>query len=73
MHDDYLAKVARYREQNPQQREGQAHFNALARFHRDVAERIWGTEVDPFFDDNRMPAFHKAVSGLMDVRHGRPA
>ena len=38
------------------QRTGQAMFNALYDFDNTVAESIMGKELDPFYNDKRIPA-----------------
>jgi hypothetical protein len=42
-------------------RYGQAVYNCLATFAPDIAEKIQGTEFDPFFDDNKVGAFMNEV------------
>jgi hypothetical protein len=45
----------------PDQRDGQIAFNALHDIAPDVAEKIRGTDADPFHDDERLDAFWTAV------------
>lgn len=55
---------AALRRPNPEIRRGQAAFNRLAELRPDIAERIRGTEADPFGDDQRMRAFYRKVIKL---------
>lgn len=45
---------AEYHKANPAQRRGQALFNHLHDVRTDLAERIRGTNLDPFYDDSRL-------------------
>lgn len=45
-------------------RAGQRAFNDLARSDPQTAERIRGTEFDPFYDDTRLPAFRRRIREL---------
>lgn len=47
--------------QHPEQRSGQVAFNVLHASHPDVSNRIRGTVLDPFHDNDRMPLFLAAV------------
>lgn len=40
-----------------QWRPGQTYFNILFQEHDEFARQIIGTDLDPFFDDNRLPEF----------------
>lgn len=42
-------------------RVGQFAFNELLRFRPDLAEQIRGTELDPFHQDSRLPAFLESL------------
>ncbi len=42
-------------------RKGQAHFNLLYNLNPELAQEVTDTEVDPFYDDTRLPAFYKWV------------
>ncbi len=35
---------------------GQTHFNVLAKIRPDISERIRGTDIDAFYDNNKLPA-----------------
>jgi len=48
---------------NPNLRRGQALFNALAEVNPNKADRIRGTDIDPFFNNNRIKAFLQEVEG----------
>ena len=48
---------------NPNLRRGQALFNALAEVNPNKADRIRGTDIDPFFNNNRIKAFFQEVEG----------
>lgn len=39
---------------NSRQRSGQFLFNSLLKFRPDIAEKIRGTDVDPFYTDDRL-------------------
>lgn len=51
------------------QREGQRAFNALYAIRPDLAEQVRGTDLDPFYDDSRLPDFHAWL--VMAVENGR--
>ncbi|ALG06881.1 hypothetical protein [Kibdelosporangium phytohabitans] len=53
----YLDLVERVLREDPQQREGQAHMNALQRQWPDLAKQIAGTDLDPFSLDHRLPVY----------------
>lgn len=40
------------------QREGQAAFNALFLVRPDIANKIRGTEYDPYYEDERLDSFY---------------
>ena len=44
------------------QRKGQAYFNALYEINIPLAESICGSDVDPFYDDNKLPNFIRLVA-----------
>lgn len=58
-YEEYLAKVsATYQEYRKKGiRWGQHLFNVLAAERKDLADRIWAGDLDPFYDDRRVPAF----------------
>lgn len=49
--------ASEYRKQSLLLREGHALFNVLWDYDNDEAERILGTQVDPFYRDERIPEF----------------
>lgn len=44
-----------------EQREGQHAFNVLSKTRKDIADKIHGTEFDPFYDDSVIDVFWQAV------------
>lgn len=54
---------------HPEWRLGQALYNTLARAHPDIAAAISQTQADPFYDDERVPAFWSVL--LVFERTGR--
>jgi hypothetical protein len=53
---EFWLKVSKYHESHPSQRYGQAVFNTLARYKPDHAAEIRGTDLDPFYQDDAVPA-----------------
>lgn len=49
--------VNEYRRKYPQMREGQIFFNVFSDMWPDKVQQVTATEVDPFYDDARIPAF----------------
>lgn len=49
--------------ENPDMRRGQALFNALAEIDPVKADRIRGTDIDPFDNNKRIGAFLREVEG----------
>lgn len=45
----------------PEQREGQAYFNALYIHRPDIADRLRSGPLDPFYNDDMLPAFFNYV------------
>ena len=45
-------------------REGQAAFNALFELRQDLSEQIRTTDLDPFYRDDRLPAFWAWLEGF---------
>ena len=59
---EFQALAATYYGDNPAQRWGQALFNTLFAVHPEVAEKVRSDfRVDPFYDDDRVPAFLEFV------------
>lgn len=60
--EQFLASLPYVYESRPTSwRKGQAAFNYLCSAHPQLAERIRGTEADPFYDDMRLPTFEAVV------------
>lgn len=57
---DFWAHHCYYMEGGTQRR-GQAMMNALAKVRPDLYDKISGTEADPFYNDNRITNFKRAV------------
>ena len=55
--DLYTVAYCGYKESNPELRNGQALMIALMDINRDLYVDITGMDVDPFFLDERIPAF----------------
>ena len=51
--------------QTDQPRAGQAAFNALWAWRPDIARHITGTDADPYYNDDNLPAFHHRVTELL--------
>lgn len=76
---EFKARVARLRERNPEWRDGQAHFNAMGYPSLGASPKqakwAWGSgiaasEIDPFTDDTRIPAFLAAAVEAGVLREG---
>ena len=50
-----LTEAKRLREQNPELREGQSIFNAVANFNLEFATDLMFSEFDCFYDDKKIP------------------
>ena len=48
--------------EHPEWRRGQALFNALYELHPHAADRLRATPADPFYDDQRIPAFWRTLT-----------
>jgi len=55
--DQYLDEVQATMERDPQQREGQAYFNAFRLRWPELQAEVIGTDRDPFSNDRSLPAF----------------
>jgi hypothetical protein len=42
-------------------RMGQTHWNVLVEFRPELAERLHGTELDPFYSDNVIPQYLRFI------------
>lgn len=54
---EFLLYAIDYDRQHHKERPGQSAFNALWRERPDLADKVGGTELDPFYEDWRLPAF----------------
>lgn len=46
----------------PMLRKGQAMFNVLYEIRQDIADNITNTDIDPFYDDSKIPQFIKYIN-----------
>ena len=46
----------------------QKAFNDFAEKYPDLAEKIRGTEFDPFYDDSKLESFYLRVNTLLNLR-----
>lgn len=60
---DLSAIMRQYAEAHPEQRRGQAYFNAIHEVRPDLANAVRGSDRDPFYDDSRINAFIAYVYG----------
>ena len=60
----YWLLVMAYRKQHPGMREGQILFNVFSTMNPDMANFVCGKEFDPFYDDERIPAFCDFITRL---------
>ncbi len=60
----YLRKVQHAKREHPEWRNGQAHFVVLTKVRMDIARALWSTDVDPFYDDDKVPAFLASVGEM---------
>lgn len=63
----YWLLVMAYRKQHPGMREGQILFNVFHTMNPEMANFVCGKEFDPFYDDDRIPAFCEFLSKLSEV------
>jgi hypothetical protein len=67
-YDDYCAGAARYQQEKPAQRTGQAHFNHLCDTHPALADEAAETlGLDPFHHDDRLPDFLAFVKTRLEA------
>lgn len=55
--DEWMVYAWGYWKARPEQRKGQAYFNALEVHRPDIASGVRGTPVDPFFNDSQLVPF----------------
>lgn len=58
----YLIKIRKTKNTNPEWREGQVYFNVLEVYLPELAAQVRGTDLDPFYNDDRLDAFREWVS-----------
>lgn len=56
-YEEYLSRALSRRVLNPTERLGQAYFNVLYAVRPDLADRLIGDPMDPFYNDAKVPAF----------------
>jgi len=54
---------------NPNWRLGQTAFNVLYEQRPDISEQIRATDIDPFYNDSRLPKFFEKVADLWEKRN----
>jgi len=59
---DYIFDCLQFHLLYPKQRQGQVAFNVLADARPDISEKVQGTEIDPFYDDEHLLAFYDFVA-----------
>ncbi len=69
-YDEYIATAMAYAEAHPEQRPGQVYFNVLVAHRPDLAERLRGTALDPFYARGRISSFLNEVATRWDSRGG---
>lgn len=62
--EDYITEVAEQSREHPEWRHGQTAFNVLYRLNPELATRIRGTGMDPFYldDISRVTTFYLYVA-----------
>ena len=53
----FLTKCIDITASNNDLRDGQVVFNEMYKLNPDIANKYRGTEIDPFYDNNKMPLF----------------
>ncbi len=61
--DEFLTIADDYHRQHPEQRAGQAFFNALDAVRPDIADDIRATRLDPFHHDHVTAEVYQFVQG----------
>lgn len=56
---EFHQDIKQYMLENPWQRKGQAAFNLMYAFNYKVANEFRGTDIDPFYHDDRIDEFVK--------------
>lgn len=60
---DLMAFMVSYKLSHPDQRTGQAYFNALDETYAELADQIRGTDLDPFYNDVNLNSFFDYLIG----------
>lgn len=63
--NEIVTHMVNYNLAHPEQRKGQAYFNALSTAAPKMAEAVRGTDADPFYDDSRLPDFFLAIAEVL--------
>lgn len=63
-YEELILHAVRYHAEHPEQRIGQACFNAVHEVEPEVANLVRGTTLDPFYRDERLPEFLGHVAGF---------
>jgi len=58
----FYERLRKWRAAYPSWREGQAVFNALHSLHPELADEIRTTELDPFYQDARLPELYAWIA-----------
>lgn len=66
-YDEFIKKVINTKNDHPEWRLGQTYFNVLWDVNRDLALDVYMGEADPFYFDNRIPAFLGAVHSYFEA------
>jgi hypothetical protein len=61
----YIEAVSHAIRVNPTWRIGQAYFNVLDDMEPEIARRVQGSPLDPFYNDSRITAFLEQVAVWM--------
>ena len=64
---DFFQQFDKEMHQRPGLRLGQSAYNALFAIHPDLARSVIARDMDPFYDDNRLPAFLAYVDANWNV------
>ena len=57
--NDWLTGLAEYQKEHSSLRKGQNTFNYLHQEYPQIADKVRGTESDPFYNDNKLGAFYQ--------------
>ena len=60
---DYWARVTERQADYPEWREGQTAFNVLHEMRPELANKIRGGTIDPFYRDDKLPYFVEWLEG----------